>query len=203
MDAVLSGCYAFCAEVDTLKVCKINLMATNLLPSHATFRITDNCRYCIKDFDFDFVPTIPCDDGMTMISVDPNPYLASTVAGYFDICFDLAQGGLTPDALLTFWCEPPMVVDYTFILLSGYVQGLGMLDLGLLRQMAARDEKVTGAEGRVEEVVVMDMYGRQVFRSGNTGTIDVGSLTTGSYIVRIKVNGAHGTEVYYRKLIKK
>ncbi len=244
---------------------KINLIVNNLLPSHATFRITDNCRYCIKDFDFDFVPTIPCDDGMTMISVAPNPYLASTVAGYFDICFDLAQGGLTPDALLAFWCEPPMVVDYTFIPLSGYVQGLGMLDLGLLRQMAARDEKicfyavtcrgntlcklhyclsavdllellefpdpdkgkreaagesvpgeiglhpnpatgrveVTGAEGRVEEVVVMDMYGRQVAQFGDAGSIDVSDLATGSYIVRIKVSGTQGTEVYYRKLIKR
>lgn len=244
---------------------KINLIVNNLLPSHATFRITDNCRYCIKDFDFDLVPAIPCNEGMTMTSVANNPYLTSTVASYFDFNFDLAIVGISPDALLAFWCEPPMVVDYTFIPLSGYVQGLGMLDLGLLRQMAERDEKicfyavtcrgntlcklhyclsavdllellefpdpdkgkreaagesvpgetglhpnpttgrveVTGAEGRVEEVVVIDMYGRQVFRSGNTGTIDVSDLATGSYIVRIKVNGAHGTEVYYRKLIKK
>lgn len=244
---------------------KINLIVNNLLPSHATFRITDNCRYCIKDFDFDLVPAIPCNEGMTMTSVANNPYLTSTVASYFDFNFDLAIVGISPDALLAFWCEPPMVVDYTFSPLSGCVQGLGMLDLDLLRQLADRGEKicfyavtcrsntlckrqccikaedllaslyppdpdkgkpeatggntpteiglhpnpttgrveVTGVEGRVEEVVVMDMYGRQVAQFGDAGSIDVSDLATGSYIVRIKVSETQGTEVYYRKLIKR
>lgn len=244
---------------------KINLKVTNLLPTHATFRITDNCRYCIKDFDFDLVPAIPCNGGMNPIWMASNPYLASTVASYFDFKFDLAPGGLLPDALLAFWCEPPMIVDYTFAPGSGIVQGLGMLDLDILNRMAAQGEKicfyaivcrgntlcklkyclmaedllgvlyppnpdkgetetmeshtptgiglhpnpttgrveVTGAEGHVEEVVVMDMYGRQVAQFGDAGSIDVSDLATGSYIVRIKVSGTQGTEVYYRKLIKR
>ncbi|MBR6441354.1 MAG: T9SS type A sorting domain-containing protein, partial [Bacteroidales bacterium] len=62
---------------------------------------------------------------------------------------------------------------------------------------------VTGAGGVVEEVLVMDMYGRQAARFEGTGTFDVRGLPSGSYIVRIKAVSPTGTKVYYRKLIKK
>ena len=63
--------------------------------------------------------------------------------------------------------------------------------------------EVTGVEGQVEEVLVMDMYGRRAARFEGTGTIDVRDLPSGSYIVRIKVTNSTETKVCYRKLIKK
>ena len=233
-------------------------------PFSATLRFTDNCRLCTQDIVVDLMPNIPCQTDITEASFSVNPYLVSTSAIYFDFSFDLAGIG-TPDVLLGFWCEPPMVVNYTYS--TPYVQGLGMLDPAQLTQMAQEGKticfyaitcagnvlclqrycikaasllellyppdpeenkgrqpmpgtpsgaeiglspnpatgtvEVTGAEGQVTEVLVMDMYGRQAARLEGTGTFDVRGLPSGSYIVRIKAVGPTGTKVYYRKLIKK
>ena len=250
-------------------VFNVTLTVNELPPFSATLRITDDCQLCVQDIILDLTPNIPCHTSIGEASFTVNTYLASTVAAYFDLSFDLTLGGVPPDALLGFWCEPPMVVNYLYS--SPYVQGLGMLDPGRLAQMAQQGEQVcfyaltctnnilclmeycikaselldllypsnprefpekrkgaqtavgaasetevvlnpnpttgnvevTGAGGVVEEVLVMDMYGRQAARFEGTGTFDVRGLPSGSYIVRIKAVSPTGTKVYYRKLIKK
>lgn len=58
---------------------------------------------------------------------------------------------------------------------------------------------VMGAAGEVVEVVVMDMNGRRIAVFSDTEVFDLHSMSTGSYIVRIRTKDG---EVSYRKLIK-
>ena len=58
---------------------------------------------------------------------------------------------------------------------------------------------VTGASGEVVEVVVMDMNGRKLAVFTDTEVFDIHSMSTGSYIVRIRTKK---DEVTYHKLIK-
>lgn len=76
-------------------------------------------------------------------------------------------------------------------------------EVGLSPNPTAGNVEVAGTAGQVEEVVVMDMYGRQTARFEGSATFDVSGLPSGSYIVRIKAADATGAKVYYRKLIKK
>jgi len=58
---------------------------------------------------------------------------------------------------------------------------------------------VTGASGEVVEVVVMDMNGRKLAVFTDTKVFDIHSMSTGSYIVRIRTENG---DVTYLKLIK-
>ena len=58
---------------------------------------------------------------------------------------------------------------------------------------------VTGTAGEVVEVVVMDMNGRRIAVFSDTEVFDLHSMSTGSYIVRIRTKDG---EMSYRKLIK-
>lgn len=56
-----------------------------------------------------------------------------------------------------------------------------------------------GASGEVVEVVVMDMNGRKLAVFTDTEVFDIHSMSTGSYIVRIRTENG---DVTYLKLIK-
>lgn len=58
---------------------------------------------------------------------------------------------------------------------------------------------VMGASGEVVEVVVMDMNGRKLAVFTDTEVFDIHSMSTGSYIVRIRTENG---DVTYLKLIK-
>ena len=58
---------------------------------------------------------------------------------------------------------------------------------------------VMGAAGEVVEVVVMDMNGRKLAVFTDTEVFDIHSMSTGSYIVRIRTENG---DVTYLKLIK-
>lgn len=58
---------------------------------------------------------------------------------------------------------------------------------------------VVGVTGDVVEVVVMDMNGRKLAVFTDTEVFDIHSMSTGSYIVRIRTENG---DVTYHKLIK-
>lgn len=64
---------------------------------------------------------------------------------------------------------------------------------------------VQGVAGRVMEVLVMDMNGREVAAFENTSTFNISSLPSGIYIVRVKTKHPDDqpTKITYLKLVKK
>ena len=62
---------------------------------------------------------------------------------------------------------------------------------------------VTGYEGTIVDISVMDMNGRHVATFGKTDSFDVSNLGAGMYIVRVRTKGTYGKEnVVYLKLVK-
>lgn len=62
---------------------------------------------------------------------------------------------------------------------------------------------VTGYEGSIVDISVMDMNGRHVATFGKTDSFDVSNLGAGMYIVRVRTKGTYGKEnVVYLKLVK-
>ncbi len=62
---------------------------------------------------------------------------------------------------------------------------------------------VTGYEGTIVDISVMDMNGRHVATFGKTDSFDVSNLGAGMYIVRVITRNTYGKEtVVYLKLIK-
>lgn len=62
---------------------------------------------------------------------------------------------------------------------------------------------VTGYEGTIVDIAVMDMNGRHVATFGNTDSFDANGLRAGMYIVRVRTKDIYGKEdVAYLKLIK-
>ena len=63
---------------------------------------------------------------------------------------------------------------------------------------------VTGYEGSIVDIAVMDMNGRHVATFGKTDSFDVSNLGAGMYIVRVRTKDIYGkNNVTYLKLIKK
>lgn len=63
--------------------------------------------------------------------------------------------------------------------------------------------RVTGTKGEVAETAVLDMHGRQMALHRDTARFNVASLTSGTYIVRLKVRDGNSLQTYYLKLVKK
>ena len=57
--------------------------------------------------------------------------------------------------------------------------------------------------GSVVELVLMDMTGRTVATFVDTEVADVSRLSTGAYIVRIRIATVDGEQVFYKKIVKK
>ena len=63
---------------------------------------------------------------------------------------------------------------------------------------------VSGYDGNVEDVAVMDMNGRKLMAFEGADTFDVSAISSGTYIVRVRTrNRDAGEKVYYLKLVKK
>lgn len=62
---------------------------------------------------------------------------------------------------------------------------------------------ITGYEGTIVDISVMDMNGRHVATFGKTDSFDVSNLGAGMYIVRVRTKDIYGKEnVVYLKMIK-
>lgn len=69
----------------------------------------------------------------------------------------------------------------------------------------ALDEVTVVADGEITEVVVMDMHGRHLLTVKDMTTVDISSLASGMYIVRVRVKRGDDTpdSIDYLKLTKK
>ena len=69
----------------------------------------------------------------------------------------------------------------------------------------ALDEVTVVANGEITEVVVMDMHGRHLLTVKDMTTVDISSLASGMYIVRVRVKRGDDTpdSIDYLKLTKK
>jgi len=117
----------------------IRIEVLNLEPSAANFIIRDNrCAYCEKEFSIDLMPDIiECETGMSLDDLEIRPDLSSSVAVYFDFHMNVNPC----QKVLSFWTEPPMVVDYWYDE-SDVVQGLGMVDYATLTQLMAEGREI-------------------------------------------------------------
>lgn len=114
-------CYTFDITFDVV----------TLAPSSATFKITDNnCYECEMMFSIDIMPTTDCISSMSLDVIKVDETLTSSAAGYFYFDCDVSPA----ESVLTFWTEPPMVIDYLFDGIDN-VTGLGMIDPDLLSQL--------------------------------------------------------------------
>ncbi len=57
--------------------------------------------------------------------------------------------------------------------------------------------------GSVVELVLMDMTGRTVATFVETEVADISRLSTGAFIVRIRITTVDGEQVFYKKIVKK
>ena len=57
--------------------------------------------------------------------------------------------------------------------------------------------------GSVVELVLMDMTGRTVATFVETEVADISRLSTGAYIVRIRIAAGDSEQVFYKKIVKK
>ena len=240
----------------------------SLEPAVARFCLMDKCGECTKEFAINLLPEENCILDMEDVSIDFLPDWTNTVAAYFD--FTAIFGN--PSGLLSFWTEPPMVVNY--LPTSTGVDGLGMIDIALLMQLYNAGEDIcffalvcengvlcrysrcipasywysvlnnmgvingrtspnragkavmprndppdepllipnptTGkvdvmsANSIVTEVLVMDMHGQPLALFTDTPTFNVSSLSSGTYIIRIRTLEGESTErVRFIKLVKK
>lgn len=79
----------------------------------------------------------------------------------------------------------------------------GAVEPGLKPNPTSGEVCVTGVQGDVTEIVVMDMAGRHLATFTNTAEFNIATLATGSYIVRVMAVGKDGqASVTYHKLIK-
>lgn len=124
-----NDCYTF----------RMNIMVSHFSPSSTvSFRIYDACLDCATDFSIDLMPTdFECMFDMSIEDLAVNTSLSSPVAGYFSFIADVSLA----QSLLAFWSEPPMLINYLF---DGYgsVSGLGMIDIAVLSQLIANNEKL-------------------------------------------------------------
>ncbi|MBR6292333.1 MAG: T9SS type A sorting domain-containing protein [Bacteroidales bacterium] len=110
----------------------INMEVSEMPPSSLLLRIVDNeCADCTKDFAIDLTPEVHCNGRMENIDWDIDYEMSSQVAGYIN--FITTVGSV--ENVIAFWSEPPMVVDWLFDGVSD-VNGLGMIDMSLLSQLA-------------------------------------------------------------------
>ena len=69
----------------------------------------------------------------------------------------------------------------------------------------ALDEVTVVADGEITEVVVMDMHGHHLLTVRDMTSVDISSLASGMYIVRVRVKRGDDTpdSIDYLKLTKK
>lgn len=117
-------------------ILKVNLF----IPSELLIRLTDaECSECTKDFVIDLKPIITCTEKMEEVVIeDINASLSSDVAAYFDFNARFISG----QNLLAFWSEPPMVVNYNYDIITGLLQGLGMIDMATLSRLLAENTTI-------------------------------------------------------------
>ena len=109
--------------------------AEQFIPSSTiSFRIYDKCNDCTTDFSIDLMPKIDCEMEMILRAFEVNPALSSNAAAYFKFEFDVSPC----QNLISFWSEPPMVIDYWY---DGNVMvaGLGMVSYATLTQLVEED----------------------------------------------------------------
>lgn len=117
----------------------INMVLTvsGFEPRTASFQIISNCSKCTKDFTFDIIPQIDCSESMTLDNFHARPDLSNSTAVYFDFYFNVSP----VQSVMSFWSEPPMILNYSYNGIST-VHGLGMIELAMLKQLIAENGKV-------------------------------------------------------------
>ena len=116
----------------------MTLQVLSLEPSVASFSLVDeSCLYCEKIFSIDLMPDIECLKDMELDEMTIVDGLSSGTTAYFN--FTCLVG--TADAVLAFWTEPPMVVDWLFYS-AGTVSGLGMIDMARLSQLVYNNSEI-------------------------------------------------------------
>ena len=77
--------------------------------------------------------------------------------------------------------------------------------LQLMPNPTTGDVNVVGTTDEVVDVVVMDMHGKEVATHEGTASFNVATLSSGTYIVRVKTrkDDKSAEKVAYLKLVKK
>jgi len=112
---------------------------TNPLLTQISFTLHDSCNECYKDFSIDIKLPINCNNKMILQTLDVNTALSSGYTAYVKFLFDLVD---PTDNVLSFWSEPPQVVNYYYDNSSNTVTDFNMFDIAKLTQMAANGEDV-------------------------------------------------------------
>jgi hypothetical protein len=108
------------------------LTVLSLVPSSVTLRLVsgnEDCISCDKVFSIDLMPDVDCEDKW-IVNITPI-HMTDDGAVYFS--FNALLG--SNDNLLGIWTVPPMVVDFTYNPVSGFLSGLCMIDASLLTQL--------------------------------------------------------------------
>lgn len=114
----------------------VSVIVKRFLPSGLRFELTDIAKSCKTVFVVDLMQLVDCEMDM-IVKYNINNNMSNNVAAYFDFTADISP----VQSLLAFWSEPPMVIDYIFDNVN-LVNGLLMLDIAVLSQMAAAGEEI-------------------------------------------------------------
>ena len=117
----------------------IRITAESIIPSAISFMLTDEqCADCEKTFSIDLPPIATgCEERMQALWLKVNTSLTNPVAAYirFRALVSPAQH------VLSFWSDPPMVMDYIYNGID-LVNGLLMIDMAILAQRVAQDSAI-------------------------------------------------------------
>jgi plastocyanin len=112
---------------------------TNPLLTQVGFTLYDACNECYKDFSIPIELKIDCKDKMELIDNEVIKDLSSKYTAYMRLIFDLVN---PTTRVLSFWSEPPQVVNYYYDNGANTITDLNMFDIAKLTQMAANGEEV-------------------------------------------------------------
>lgn len=104
--------------------------------SSVAFSIYDPCNDCYSTFTVRMMPDLD-DCNIKIKTISFNTLLVDLAAVYLDFHAFISPA----NSLLSFWSEPPMILNYNF---NGYdgVDGMGMFDMATLSQMALDNEDI-------------------------------------------------------------